>query len=115
MASLADLADVYGPTGQEAGFTLADIELQSQHGKDTARIATDRLLRNYNRFDLPSLLSSQAARGAFASSATDNKKALLQTGVGDQVSDIQLGLAYQQSRLAANALLAQTGIQLGSM
>lgn len=115
MASLAELSQVYAPTRQEAGFSLADIELQSQASKNAAAINSERLLRNYNRFDLPALLGSQAARGAFYSSATANKRQQLSTGVGDQLSDIQYALANQQARLASNALLAQTGISLGNM
>lgn len=113
MASLADLADVYAPVGQEAGFTLADIELDTQFSKDNAKIASDRLLRNFSKFDLPTLLSSQAARGAFHSTATENKRTMLETGLTDQLSDVQFNLAREQAKLAANALLAQTGIRLG--
>lgn len=115
MASLAELSQVYAPSGREAGFSLADIELQSQYGKNTAAISSERLLRNYNQFDLPALLGQQAARGAFRSSATTNKRTQMAAGVGDQLSDIQFALANQQARLASNALLAQTGISLGSM
>lgn len=94
---------------------LADIERQQQEATANAGIQTERLLRNFNRFDLPNLLSSQAAKGAYGSSATANKREALTMGVGDQVTDVEMGLAQTQAKLAAQALLAQSGIQLGSL
>lgn len=114
MASLADLLSSFAPK-QPVAPVLANIRLQGQHAKTNAGIARQRLLRNFNQFDLPDLLSSQAARGAFASSATENKRTKLATGVGDELSDVALGLAQTQAQLAANALLAKSGISLGGL
>ncbi len=113
MASLGDLASVYAPVGQPAGFSLADIEIESQYSKDNAKLQSDRLLRNYSNFDLPAMLGSQAARGAFYSSGTTNRRSMLNSRLTDSLGDIQLNLAREQARLASNALLAQTGITLG--
>lgn len=115
MASLSDLASVYAPEGPETGFRLADIEQASNSLTNNAAIGRERTLRNFNQFDLPDLLSSQAARGAFNSSATDHKRSRLATGAADTLTDIDLGLASARANLATNALLAQTGIQLGSL
>lgn len=104
---------VYNAGAQPAGFSLANIDLAGQQGEDQAAIGRERVLRNYSQFDLPDLLGAQAARGAFSSSATDNKRTRLGTAAGDSLTDISLGLASQQANLAANALLAQTGIRLG--
>lgn len=114
MATLADLMDIYQPA-PPAGFQLANIDLQSTLAKNQAGVNQERVLRNFKQFDLPDLLGAQAARGAFYSSATQNKRNRLATGAGDQITDIQFGLANTQARLASNALLAQTGIQLGSL
>jgi hypothetical protein len=113
MASLSDLQGVYQPDSQETGFRLADIERAGQQAATGAEIGRERLLRNFSKFDLPNLLSAQGARGAFRSSATGNKREQLATGVQDQLGDIELGLANTQADLAANALVAQAGIQLG--
>lgn len=112
MASLADLVSVYAPS-TPAGFSLADIDIAGTQAQNTADIARSRLTRNFGTFDLPDLISSQAARGAFHSSATQNKVRRLATGTADQLSNVELGLADQRAILAANALLAQTGIRLG--
>lgn len=114
MASLADLMNVTAPA-EPAGFKLADIELAGTFGAQDAAIGRERVLRNFNQFDLPDLLGSQAARGAYYTTATDNKRARLATSAGDQLSNIQMALARQQAGLASNALLAQTGISLGSI
>ena len=147
MATLADLAAVYAPP-PPAGFALANIELARQQAGANAAIgrertlrnfgfaqtdagtARDRVQRNFSKFDLPDLISGQAARGALHSSATARKRDRLQTGMndsladiglglerqrigaGDQLADIETGLAQTNARLAAQGLLAQTGIQL---
>lgn len=112
MASLSDLSAIYAPSAPP-GFTLADIELAGTQAQNEADISSERILRNFGQFQLPDLLSSQAARGAFQSSATDNKALALTTGAADQLTDIQFGLGQTQANLASNALLAQTGITLG--
>lgn len=112
MASLSDLASVTAPAAP-AGFRLADLALMGALGQSSANVGRERVLRNFNKFDLPDLLSGQAARGALHSSATRDKYQRLATGAGDNLADIQMGLAAQQAGLASNALLAQTGISLG--
>lgn len=114
MASLLDLAAIYAPSGPETGFRLADIEQATNVLNNNAGIATERTIRNHSQFDLPDLLGSQAARGAFSSSATDRKRSALVAGTGDRLSDIELGLANAKANLATNGLLAQTGISLGA-
>lgn len=113
MPSLSDLAGVYAPSGPESGFLLAGIEQQRNEAVSGAGVSRERILRNYNRFDLPSMLSSQAARGAFNSSATENKQLRLATGAGDSLADVAMGLANTESRLASDALLAKTGVRVG--
>lgn len=114
MASLADLQSVFQTT-RPAGFSLADIEVQGKLAAGRAGVQRERVLRDHNRFALPDLLTSQAARGAFYSSATDRKRQQLSLGAGDRLADIQFDLAAQQAGLAANALLAKTGIRLGGV
>ena len=114
MASLADLQSVYAPA-PPTGFTLADIEVQGQLAAGQAGIGRERVLRNFNKYDLPDLLSSQAARGAYNTSATEDKRERLATGAGDQLTDIEYALAQRQAELAANGLLAKTGIRLGNL
>lgn len=113
MASLLDLVSVYAPSGPEAGFVLADIERRKQVARDTAAIGSERITRDFTKFDLPELQGGQAARGAFNSSATLRKTSRLSNQAGDRLSDIAYGLANTEAELAANALLAQTGIRLG--
>lgn len=114
MASLADLSAIYAPAGPETGFTLAGIEQQNNALGNSAAVGRERTLRNFNQFDLPDLLSSQAARGSYFSSATQGKRNRLATGAADQLGDIELGLANARAGLATNSLLAQTGINLGA-
>lgn len=111
MPSLADLGTVFGQSAP-AGFTLADTAIQSGLGQAQADFQTGLVKRNLSQFDLPDLMNSQAARGALRTSATDNKAFRLATGAQDQLSSIQLSNNPAQARLASNALLAQTGIQL---
>lgn len=114
MATLSDLAALYEPE-TPTGFNLANTSLQrsqSQAGYDMAR---SQLLRNFNQFDLPDILNSQASRGAFASGATRRKVNRAATGLSDSLASLGLGYAPTQSRLATNALLAQTGLQLGDL
>lgn len=147
MATLSDLAAVYAPP-PPAGFTLASIGIAGQQAANGAAVgrertqrnfgfasadagqAKQRTIRNFNQFDLPDLMSSQAARGAFHSSATTNKTNRLRTGMndsladigtglerqrvgaGDQLADIEMGLANTNAQLAAQGLFAQTGIRL---
>lgn len=147
MATLSDLAAVYAPP-PPAGFTLAGIEIAGQQAAASAAVgrertqrnfgfatadanqAKQRAQRNFSQFDLPDLISGQAARGAFRSSATSRKTNRLQTGLndsladiglnldrqrvgaGDQLADIEMGLANTNAQLAAQGLFAQTGIRL---
>ena len=112
MASLSDLAGVYAPSGPESAFSLAQIEKEGSLAKGQAGLGRERVLRNFNRFDLPNLLGGQAARGAFSSTGTDRKREQLSSGAGDQLTDIEFGLANTMAGLGSNALLAQTGIRL---
>lgn len=112
MASLADLGGVYG-TQDPTGFKLADIGLAGGLSSAQADLSKGRILRNFGQFSLPDLASSQAARGAFHSSGTRDKAGRLGLGVQDSLDDVTLGQNQYQANLAANALLAQTGISLG--
>lgn len=114
MATLVDLHRVYSPqNATPAGFRLADLAVQGNLAEGQAGIGRERVLRDFNKFNLPGLLGTQAARGAFHSSATDRKREQLAHGAGDQLTDIQFALGQRQAELAANALLAKTGIALG--
>lgn len=114
MASLSDLMAVFG-SAPPAGFSLAETDIASTNNESMANIGRERVLRDFNKFQLPDLLGSQAARGAFHSSATRNKQDRLTTAVGDELGNIQLGLANANAQLASNALLAQTGFRLGNV
>lgn len=114
MASLADLQTIYTPN-TPAGFRLADIEVQGNLAAGQAGIGRERVLRDFNKFNLPGLLGSQAARGAYNSSATQMKREQLGNQAGDALTDIQFALAQRQAELASNALLAKTGISLGNL
>lgn len=111
MATLADLSSVYTPSNP-TGFGLAGIELQATANNVNALGAQHRAIRNFSKFHLPELLSGQAARGAFASGATQRKAQRLAVGTQDSLAEIAAGLGPAQAQLATNALLAQTGIQL---
>lgn len=111
---MADLQTVFG-TPPPAGFSLAETDLQSTLATSQANVGRERVLRNFSKFNLPDLLSSQASRGAFRSSATNHKRDQLTAGAGDTLGDIQFGLANTNAQLASNALLAQTGFRLGSV
>jgi hypothetical protein len=115
VASLSDLAAFYAPPARESGFKMADIELATNLINNQAGVSNERILRNFGQFDLPDMLGSQASRGAFHSSATEDKRRRLQVGAGDQLADVELGLAEAKANLATNGLLAQTGISLGGM
>ena len=115
MASLSDLSAIYSPPGPASGYKQADIAVATNVLNNQAGIGTERTLRNFNQFDLPDMLGGQAARGAFFSSGTEDKRSRLQAGAGDRLVDIELGLAEAKANLATNGLLAQTGISLGGL
>lgn len=111
MASLADLAYVFDQQNP-SGFTLGQIGLQSDFTADQAQVAHDRIGRNYAERILPSLVSGQAARGAYNTSATTRKAKQVTEDTGDTLSDLAARTGQAQAALAANALLAQTGISI---
>lgn len=113
MASLADLTGTFAPQGPEAGFTLADLAVQGGVASAQAGLQKQRILRNFQQFDLPDLINAQAARGAFASGATGQKAARLVTGTSDRLADIDLALAPTLASIAANQQLAGSGFLLG--
>jgi len=110
MASLSDLASVYN-TQAPAGFNLANLAVSGSLTKAQADLARTRVLRNFKDFDLPNLISSQAARGAFGSSATKRKVKMSATGAADTLGDIAFGSGGAQATNGANALLTGTGFQ----
>lgn len=111
MPSLADLGGVFG-TQDPAGFSLAQIALQSGLNEAQTAFQSGLVKRNLSQFDIPDLMNSQAARGALRTSATADKANRLAVGAQDALSSIQLSSNQAQAGLASNALLAQTGIQL---
>lgn len=111
MASLADLAYVFDQQ-TPAGFTLANIGLQSDFTAEGTKTQTDRLGRNFSERFMPSLIGNQGARGAWNTSATKRKVNHLSEDVSDNLSDIASRGAQAQASLATNALLAQTGIRI---
>jgi hypothetical protein len=114
MASLADFAGIYGPE-TPAGFNLANIALQRSSGQAGYDLARDRIMRDFTRFDLPQLLSAQAARGALGSGATRRKVDRSATGVNDALTNLALQYGGDQARLGTDALLGITGTTLGSL
>jgi hypothetical protein len=111
VASLSDLTSIYAPSGPEAGFVLGDIERRRTQAETGADIGKERILQNY-QYELPDLLGSQAAKGSYFSSATNRKRARLGQNAANQTADIDVGLANLKADLAAQALLAQTGVRL---
>lgn len=111
MASLADLAYVFDQQAP-AGFTLANIGMQSDFAAEDTKIRTERLGRNFSERLMPSLVGNQGARGAWNTSATKRKVNHLAQDVGDNLTDITAQGARVQANLAANALLAQTGVSI---
>jgi hypothetical protein len=111
MASLADLSSVFG-TAPPAGFSLAGTAIQGGMTEAQTGFEREKILRDFNEFNLPSLINSQAARGAFRTSATQDKAKRLATGTQDSLTSLQLASNPAQAQLATNALLAQTGIRI---
>lgn len=114
MASLADLGQIWNQQ-EPAGFSLADAAISGEYSAIDADTSRSRLLRDFGQFDLPDLLGAQGARGAYNTSATKDKVGRLSTQATDQLTDISVGGSRAQAQLAANALLAQTGVQLGAV
>lgn len=111
MASLSDLSSVYSQA-PPAGFSLAGVGIQGDLSAEESKIAQKRTVRNFTQRYLPSLVSNQAARGAYNSSATVRKVTQGTEDFGDTLSDLARQGATGQAGLATNALLAQTGIKL---
>lgn len=111
MPSLADLGAVLTPS-EPTGFRLGQLELAGGIAQGEAEMQRGRILQDFTEFQLPQLMSSQAARGAGASSATWDKRRQLATGASRGLEDVEAGLARTQAGLAGNSLLAQTGISL---
>lgn len=111
MASLADLAYVFDQQSP-AGFTLAQLGLAGDFGMEQAQVASDRIGRNFAERAMPRLVSHQAARGAYNTSATTRKAGELVQDTGDTLSDLASRGAQAQAQLSANALLAQTGVRI---
>jgi len=114
MASLADLAGIYGPE-TPAGFNLASNALARANSTQGYELNRDRILRDFTRFDLPQLLSAQAARGALGSGATRRKVDRSATSVADALTNLSLGYGGDQARYGTDALLGITGTTLGSL
>lgn len=111
MASLADLGSVFNQAAP-TGFTLAGLGLQGDLSAQEAQVGQQRSVRNFGERALPGLINSQAARGAYDTSATVNKATQLTEDFGDTLSDLAARGANAQAGLAVNSLLAQTGIRL---
>lgn len=111
MATLDDLSAIYNQA-PPTGFTLADIGLKSDFAAQDAEIGQKRLIRNFGQRQLPRMVSNQAARGAYDTSATVRKTENLTEDFGDNLSDLAAAGGRTQANLATNALLAMTGIRL---
>lgn len=111
MASLADLSSVFNQASP-TGFTLAQLGLQGDFGAQDTQVQSDRLGRNFADRIMPRLISGQAARGAWNTSATVRKAGEATQDTGDTLTDLASSGARHQAQLSANALLAQTGIRL---
>jgi hypothetical protein len=103
---MASLLDLYQSSGPPQSWGQADINLQTGALNTQAGEQVRRLNRNFSQYDLPDLVNSQAARGAFYSSATTNKTNRLQTAQNEAVGDIGSQLGFRLSDLAnkGNAL-----------
>lgn len=108
---MASLLDLYNSGGTNAPWALADIGLRETQLNTEAGEQIRRIGRNFSEYDLPDLVNSQAARGAFHSSATRNKTQRLQTARDESVGDIGRNLGFSLSDLANKRVAATTGGQ----
>lgn len=110
---MASLSDIWSPPEQPPlGFTLANLNTQQNQALEDTGIQQSRIIRNFSQFDLPDLVSSQAARGAFATSATHRKADRARQFATDGLGDSQRILSRVLTNLAQQGVLAAGGIQL---
>lgn len=104
------LANVSDPMG----FKLAQNSLQRSDLLTESGLQGDRLQRDYDTYDRPDLLSSQAARGAFATSATMRKDSRLGGGLERSLGDLSRNTQSGLNRLTLRDIGATIpGVDLG--
>lgn len=107
MASLLDLYQ--NPGGAPMSWQMAPLQQnEAQIGAELGE-GMRRLQRNFSEYDLPDLVNSQAARGAFFSSATQNKAKRLQTGMVEGGADMTRRAGISLGDLAQRKVGVTTG------
>lgn len=106
---MASLLDLYQSSAPPQSWGMADINLQEATLGAEAGTQSARLKRNFTQYDLPDLMSNQAARGAFHSSATQRKASRLQTAHNESQEDITRQLGFRLSDLANRKVAVTTG------
>lgn len=106
---MASLLDLYQSSAPPQSWGMADINLQEASIGAEAGTQSARLKRNFTQYDLPDLMNSQAARGAFYSSATQNKSSRLQTGFDESQDDITRQLGFRLADLGTRKVGITTG------
>lgn len=111
MASLSDLANVFNqaPPSQ---FQLASTGVQSGLTARQAQRTRDRSVEDFGERFLPDMLDQQAARGAYATSATRNRASRASQDLSRGLTDLAAQGASGMSQAAVNSLLASTGIRI---
>jgi hypothetical protein len=97
-----------GNAGRPAGFQLAEnaearAQITSQSGEQLRRLQSD-----FQNYEMPDLLSSQAARGAFYSGATQRKAQRASEQYLRNYGDIGTGTAYSLAKLGRADIAANT-------
>lgn len=107
--SPADIETLKAGVQNPMGFKLAHNALERSNLNVESDVSRNRLQRDFDTYDLPDLLSNQAARGAFASGATNRKKTRLGGALERSLGDITRGQTQKTHLLD----LQQTGIERG--
>lgn len=101
------LLDAVIPQDQTpAGFTMAGNALQRGQVTGNLGLAQQRLTDDFNRYTLRDLASSQAARGAFRTSATADKGQRATESYTRQYGDIGTSAAYTLAGLGLSDIAA---------
>jgi hypothetical protein len=109
----SNLSDIWAPPSTPPlGFTLANLNQQQTDVTTDAGLQQSRMIRNFSQYNLPDLVNNQAAKGAFASSATHDKADRLRQFANDDYGDSVLRTGRTVAGLATNGILAAGGIQL---
>lgn len=108
---MASLMDLYAPSGPAPGLALADLNDRQSSIATESGLAKSRMVRDFDLFGLPDLVSRFAARGAAGSGALVREAGRARMQQEEGIGDIDRDVAGNLATIARQRTLATLGIQ----